>query len=94
MSGGHFDYICFRIAELADSLKQEIANNSKKDEWGDGHNYHKKTISTLKECHKLLEKAHKIAYQVEWLYSGDIGEETFIKEYTKIIGEDLDEKIK
>lgn len=83
MSGGHFDYNCFKIRDFADELEREIKSNKIKDEFGYCHNYNKKTISRLKKFHKHLTKVAELAKTIEWMYSGDVGEEDFIKEFDK-----------
>jgi len=85
MSGGHFDYNCFRISSFADDLNVEIDRNEVKDDFGYCLNYKKETIVKLKKCSKLIKQAGDLAHAVEWLYSGDYGEESFIKKYNKIL---------
>lgn len=80
MSGGHFDYNCFRISQFADELKVEIEDNHTEDEdWGYAPHYADETIELLEVSHNIIEMAGKIAKEVEWLYSGDTGEEDFVK---------------
>ncbi len=89
MSGGHFDYNCFRISEFADELKDEIDTNEEKDEFGDARNYSTETLEHLIDCHEVIALAGKLARKVEWLYSGDSGEEDFNKATDKIMEEVL-----
>ena len=81
MSGGHFNYGCFRISQFADELEHEIEINDDetKDEFGDkrGYGFEKETISRLMNAQKIIETAGKLAREIEWLYSGDHGEESF-----------------
>ena len=83
MSGGHFDYAYFRISMLAEDLKHEIDTNEsmERNEWDEvrGYHFNKETIQILKECHTIIEKAGKLAHEIEWLYSGDYGEESFME---------------
>uniref|UniRef100_A0A6M3LKZ5 Uncharacterized protein n=1 Tax=viral metagenome TaxID=1070528 RepID=A0A6M3LKZ5_9ZZZZ len=82
MSGGHFDYGCFAVSRFAEELKHEIDTNysQEKDDWGDsiGAGYSKKTVTMLKRCHAIIDLAGGLAKEIEWLYSGDHGEETFV----------------
>lgn len=91
MSGGHFDYNCFKIAQFAEDLQDEIIlnNDESKDELGDsrGHQYSEETIEILQDCQKVIELAGKMAQDIEWLYSGDIGEESFRKKILKLVDE-------
>lgn len=77
MSGGHFDYVQYKIGQAADEVEQEILNNSVKDEWGYSNDYSEETLAKFKECQKTLQKAAAMLQRVDWLISGDDGEETF-----------------
>lgn len=81
MSGGHFDYSCFRISQFVEELQHELDTNETRAELSDD------TIKVLKECQKIIEKAGKLAREVEWLYSGDHGEESFLKIVESILEE-------
>jgi hypothetical protein len=85
MSGGSFDYNCYRIQNFAEELKIKIDNNNVTDE--DGYKYGKSeaTLSLLMECHSIIELSGKLAREIEWLYSGDIGEETFAESVNKML---------
>lgn len=77
MSGGAFDYNCFRIAEFADDLKYRIETNGESDKRGCGDDFSKETLSVLSEAYRVIRQAAKLAKEIEWLYSGDTGEDTF-----------------
>jgi hypothetical protein len=77
MSGGAFDYDCFKISQFADDLINKIRNNNVKNSSDYAPNYSIETILLLKQCSKIIQDAGEIAKHVEWLYSGDDGEETF-----------------
>lgn len=83
MSGGHFDYGCFRISQFADELKHEIDTNGDEtmNDLGEkrGYGFEAGTIARLKAAHQIIEQAGKLAREVEWLYSGDHGEESFCR---------------
>lgn len=95
MSGGHFDYRQHHIAEIADSIEQVLINQGKeipkRDLYGDKEFYEKypeeKFYYTypevvqekMKEAVKQLKIAAVYAQRVDWLLSGDDGEESFIK---------------
>ena len=86
MSGGHFDYKCFSISQFAEELKEEIQNNNVKDEYGFAHDFEPETIARLNVIQQMIELAGKLAREVEWLYSGDHGDETFCELIDKILG--------
>ena len=54
MSGGSFDYGCFRISQFADELKQMIESNNRKDEFGYAQNFNSKTIELLSTSQKII----------------------------------------
>lgn len=89
MSGGHFDYNCFRIIQFAEELQHEIDINNDKaeDEYGDhrGYHYEKGIIDKLIKAQKIIEQAGKLAREIEWLYSGDHGEESFNRLFDQIM---------
>lgn len=89
MSGGHFDYGCFRISQFADDLKHEIETNDDetKNEFGyrRGYGLDKETISRLVTAQQIIETAGKLAREVEWLYSGDHAEDSFNRIADKIL---------
>lgn len=77
MSGGSFDYACYRFDSFADDLKNKIDENKTPDEYGYADNYSDDIVNKLKAIERLVRLAGKLAHEVEWMYSGDIGEETF-----------------
>jgi len=90
MSGGHFDYKCFRISQFAEELQHEIDVNddSSLDEYGSvvGASFNKATMSRLNVAKQIIETAGDLAKEIEWLYSGDHGEDSFNELFDKIIG--------
>ena len=80
MSGGYFNNDCYRISQFGDDLAHEIETNDDPaiDAYGDriGKGYGPETIVRLKRAQQAIELAGKLAREVEWLYSGDHGEET------------------
>lgn len=97
MSGGHFDYNQHRIREIADSVENIIQNNGKKikypkhyeiKDWENTHHYEypPEVIEKFKEGLDILRKAEIYAQRIDWLVSGDDGEESFLKR----LKEDLD----
>lgn len=68
MSGGYFDYQQHRISDIADSVEELILKNE---------DYSEETIREFKECLECLNKSVIYAQRIDWLVSGDDGEETF-----------------
>ena len=81
MSGGHFQYEQYKIGYIADEVEDLIVHNGseEKDEWG----YHKhsnftpETIDEFKQALILLRMAQVYAHRIDWLVSGDDGEDSF-----------------
>lgn len=81
MSGGHFDYAQYQIESIADEVEHLIINNDskEKDEWGSdkGRHYSAETIEEFKIGLEYLRKAQIYTQRIDWLVSGDDGEDTF-----------------
>lgn len=84
MSGGHFDYNQYRIQEVAFDLRNLIdkIESGFIDEWGINfaENYGKPEIlEKFKLTLDYLEKTHKMVHEVDYLVSGDTGQDSFLK---------------
>jgi hypothetical protein len=77
MSGGHFDYKQYQIEDIADEIEELIEDNLFKDEYGYCRNYSAETLDRFVEAVKALRIAEVYATRVDWLVSGDDGEDTF-----------------
>lgn len=85
MSGGHFNYNQYKINEIAEEVKNLIDTNDStaKDDWGydiSAH-YPPEIIERFKEAHITLTKAAAMAQRIDWLVSGDDGEDSFLKRW-------------
>lgn len=82
MSGGHFDYQQYRIGQIADDIRLLIDNNdsTETNEWGDrlGRGYPKEVLDKFREAVKVLRTAQIYAQRIDYLVSGDDGEESFL----------------
>lgn len=96
MSGGHFEYNCFRISQFAEDLQHELDINcsEERDNYNDpiGSCYEPETIEMLINAQAVIAYAGKISREIEWLYSGDHGEESFRKIVNNIIA-DIEKKL-
>lgn len=85
MSGGHFQFDQYKIGYISDEIEQLIYNNdsTEKDEYGyeKGHHYSEETIKLFKEAMSILKKAQIMAHRIDWLVSGDDGEDSFIERW-------------
>jgi hypothetical protein len=81
MSGGHFDYQQYLIEDIAATIDELIGTNgdTRLNEFGDqkGCGYSLETIARFKEAAHTLRRAHDMAQRVDWLVSGDDGEDSF-----------------
>ena len=79
--GGHFHYAQYRINEIIEEVERRIENNesTEKDEYGDeiGDHFSNETIEKFKEALVTLKKSEAMAHRIDWLISGDDGEESF-----------------
>lgn len=83
MSGGHFNYSQHSLLDIADGIGSAILTNdsTEKDEWGSdisGH-YSPETIAEFEKAVKALKLAYVYAQRIDWLLSGDDGEDSFHK---------------
>ena len=81
MSGGHFNYKQHVLLDMADDIGSEIFNNNSKEknEFGDniGNRYNAETINEFEKAVKALKLAYVYAQRIDWLLSGDDGEDSF-----------------
>jgi hypothetical protein len=76
MSGGHFNYAQYEIAMIADDLEGLILNN---DDEIEGRRFTPETIAEFRKGLQVLREARIYAQRIDWLVSGDDGEERFHK---------------
>lgn len=81
MSGGHFQYKQYDLERFADEIQSLIDNNGseEKDQWGyNAHaTYSDKTITEFNNAVHFLRLAKIYMHRVDWLVSGDDGEDSF-----------------
>lgn len=71
MSGGHFNYEQYKLQMIADDIEQLIIDNKEDSCYSD------KTIKEFKAAVALLKVAHVYVQRIDWLVSGDDGEDSF-----------------
>jgi hypothetical protein len=88
MSGGHFDYGCFKISQFAQELQHEIDQNddTSVDQWGSqrGRGFDKSTIDTVQQAQRVIAYAAALAKELEWLYSDDTSPESFVAAFHNV----------
>lgn len=86
MSGGFFDYLQFRISEIVDRIERVMAKNvdseseaaRRLDEEGEWHYaFSEETLNQFRNGIATLNQAFVYAHRIDWLLSGDDGEEEF-----------------
>ena len=68
MSGGRFYYDQFKIRDIAEEIEKEIQNNT---------DYSQETIEEFRKAVRALKIAETYTHRIDWLLSGDDGEESF-----------------
>ena len=85
MSGGYFDYQQYRIEDIATAIDELIGTNddNRPDEYGTprGLGYSPETIARFREAAHTLRRARDMAQRIDWLVSGDDGEDSFHKRW-------------
>jgi hypothetical protein len=75
MSGGHYDYIQFQMGEAIEQLMQDIYKVSKNHQYYQYNN--PDTLSEMLDCLMAMVSAEVGIHRLDWLLSGDDGEDTF-----------------
>ena len=90
MSGGFFSYDQYKLGYIADSIEQLVRDNNSTElnDWGNpkANNFSPETIREFEQAVVLLKKALIYTQRIDWLVSGDDGEDTFHER----LKEDLD----
>ena len=81
MSGGYFDYVQFKIKDVADELKEIIFNKEYSEKFSEN------TIDDFMVCYKSLRYAFAYLHRIDRLLSGDDGEESFYEGLDNAIDE-------
>ena len=84
MSGGSFNYEYARMQDFADDLRERLTQQGQVvDGWAIG-TWEPAVAAKLAEIAALVDHAAKLAREAEWLYSGDTGEDTFMRRVQEI----------
>jgi len=89
MSGGHFNYLQSNMRQEADEINRLIETNFDVwfDEYGSplGRHYAPGTIARFREAEATLRRAAAMLQRVDWLVSGDDGEDDFHRRWSEEI---------
>jgi hypothetical protein len=96
MSGGHYDYAYGRVRDLADAIYSDVQKHSKTfiDDYGETVTaFPQAVLDAMRRCAAALEAAATAARDVEWLMSGDYGEDSFLEAAKEWNGEKVVEYV-
>ncbi len=77
MSGGHFDYKQYLFYEIAEEIERAIARNNMSEHGDYGLNLDAEIIGIFQKATYAIKTAGVYATRIDWLLSGDDGEEEF-----------------
>ncbi len=84
MSGGAFDYQYYHINEFGHSLKNSLVPKNEEEDYSYTPDMKDSTKEILNLIADKMIIAADLAKEIEWFYSGDIGEETMIERLQNI----------
>ena len=82
MSGGSFDYAFAHVETFADTLEEKLNDVKDTALWNPGFK-----PETYAEMRRIITEARqfaKVMHAAEWLWSGDDGEDTFLRKLMDI----------
>jgi len=81
MSGGYFNHKQYELTYISDAIRDRIESNDSThtDSYGGviGRNYSEETLVRMMECIWFLHLSKIYAHRIDWLLSGDDGEDSF-----------------
>ena len=84
MSGGHYDYYQWHIADVADKMEEDLARIGTQNQWEDvPYGLEDSTIAALRMAISLLRASADIVHDIDWCMSGDTGEDTLRRDLYK-----------
>jgi len=93
VSGGRYDYGQFYFSAVADGIERDIAKyrTPGKDECNEWAALSEEVISRMQKAVDTVMMAQKMVIRVDWLMSGDDGEDGFLRRWEE---EGLDGEVK
>ena len=79
ISGGSFDYKQHSIQDIRDDIEHILKHKREYDKEWDciTNDYSDETFAEFEKALPILQKAYIFAQRIDWLVSGDDGEESF-----------------
>lgn len=84
MSGGHFDYNQYRIADIADQIERDLRTIGKTNEYGVIIDIPSDIADKMLETLASLRKCENMVHAIDWYMSGDTGDDSFREEWKRI----------
>ena len=88
MSGGYFRHTDSHIGIIADDIQHAIDTNHEKNEWNESRDYSDETIAKFQIAINQLHKAYAMVRMIDYLLSGDSGEDSFNRRWYKSLQEE------
>lgn len=85
MSGGYFDYIQYRIQDIYEEIERYLDENE--SVISEEERYSERTLAEFRKAVEILKQAEVYAQRIDWLLSGDDGEEDFHERLKKDLEE-------
>lgn len=88
MSGGSIspEYCYYQVHQFADELENRIENNDVKDEYGYSPELPEEVLVYLREQVVKLRKISNVMKTIDYLYAGDHGIDSFLRNIQRIEG--------
>lgn len=80
MSGGHYDYLQYRVSELADQIRSDLERVGTTNEWGDTFQPEPATVDAMRFIASWLDLGQQMAHDMDWCLSGDTGDDTIARQ--------------
>lgn len=85
MSGGHFNHDQYRMRTMSEDIESLIHKNKTPDEYGYMTNFSPETLAKFREAADILRVAEEMVQRIDWLVSGDDGEDTFHERWLQTV---------
>lgn len=67
----------YRLNDVSETIRSLADNNKRKDEWGYSNDYSEETLAEFKKAIGIIQQAEVYIHRIDWLVSGDDGEDNF-----------------
>lgn len=81
MSGGYFDYKQYELIDIIEKITELIDNNEFAE-----YKYSEETLMQFRKALHIVKQAEIMVQRIDWLVSGDDGEDSFHKRWDEELG--------